>query len=76
MRDAAYAHTLDRIIDNVDYAPVPYSYAPLVFVALEFLASCGARVSCQSQNLAVDAAKDGIVEGVEFLLGGRFDDDE
>jgi hypothetical protein len=26
-------------------------------------------------NPAVDATKDGIVEGVEFFLGGRFDDD-
>ncbi len=60
---------------EVDYTPVPHPYAPLVFMAFELLASCGARIFGQRQNPAVDAAKDGIVEGVEFFVGGRFDDD-
>jgi hypothetical protein len=69
VRDAGYAHALGRIVNEVDYTPVPYSYAPLVFMAFQFLASCGARIFGQHQNPAVDATKDGIVEGVEFFLG-------
>ena len=75
MRDAGYTYALRWIVNEVDYTPVAYSYAPLVFMASEFLASCGARIFGQRHNPAVDATKDGIVEGVEFFLGGRFDDD-
>jgi hypothetical protein len=69
VRDAGYAHALGRIVNEVDYAPIAYSYAPLVFIAFEFLASCGARIFAQRHNLGVDATKDGVVESIEFFLG-------
>lgn len=73
VRNTGYAHAIGQVVNEVDYAPVPYSYAPLV-LTFKFLASCGARIFRQRQNPAVNAAKDGIVEGVEFFLDRRFDD--
>jgi hypothetical protein len=51
VRDAGYAHALGRIVNAVDYAPVPYSYAPLVFIALSFLHPAGRGFSASARIL-------------------------
>ena len=40
MPDPSDAHALGGIVDNIDHAPIAHPKAPLIFVALEFLASC------------------------------------
>src|ERR1022692_4139373 len=44
---------------DVHHAPVTDSDAPLIFVAFQFLASCGPGIIGKRQNLPVDAVNSG-----------------
>ena len=44
MGDASYTHQFAGIIDEVNHTPIPDAYAPMVFVALQFLASSRAWI--------------------------------
>jgi len=68
VRDPGQADEFFRVVDDVHDTPVAYSDAPLVFVALQFLAVCRSGIAGQQQNFPVYAAEQGIVKGVQFLL--------
>ena len=56
---------------DVDYAPVTGAYTPLVFVALEFFASCGPWSSGEGFDFSNDAGKHIIGQRFQFLPCGR-----
>jgi hypothetical protein len=38
MRDARYGHELGQIVNQIQDAPISYSYTPLIFISFELLA--------------------------------------
>lgn len=73
MPHASDAHSLGRIVDNIDHAPIAHPKTPLIFVAPEFFASRRSGIVGQGENLAVNAAKKRIVKRVQLFLRGQFD---
>src|ERR1039457_1434097 len=53
---------------DVHHAPVTDSDAPLIFVAFQFLASCGPGIIGKRQNLPVEAGEQRIAARIQFLL--------
>jgi len=73
MCDAGYGDKSCRIVDEINYAPITDSNAPLVPVASQFLAPWRAGIIGQSQDLAVNPLEHRIVQSVQFPLRRVFD---
>src|SRR5271166_1463644 len=56
------------IIDEINYASVTDSHAPLVPVASQLLASCGSGIVGQCRDLAVYPREHGFVQRVQLSL--------
>jgi hypothetical protein len=53
---------LRRVVDKVHNAPIAGPNAPLVLVALQLLASRGARITRKCEDLSIDSSEEGVVE--------------
>ena len=68
MCDPRHADKFSRVVNDVHHALVSDTNAPLIFVALQFFASCGPRSVCERKNLTVYAMEQRIVQGIQFPL--------
>ena len=71
VRNSRDADELRRVVDDVHHAPVTDPDAPMIFVALQFLASRGPRYMAQRTDFLDDARQHVVRQRFEFLPRGR-----